>query len=196
MKLKALALSTLSLAALFTGCWQKSVHPFYHEKDLVFEPALLGTWNEPDKKPEETETWTFTRSGRKSLYRVDILDGETKLEFDGALFQLGDNRFLDLYSRKRSANEMPAHHLLRIRNVGSALQVQMLGLDWVRDRMRTHPNEIGHILVADSEHPDDADKGEAVLTAGTELLQKFVRDHLDAMGFFDDPVHLKKAGRP
>ncbi|MDB6039499.1 MAG: hypothetical protein JWM99_3340 [Verrucomicrobiales bacterium] len=191
MKQKALSICALSLL-LLTACWQKSVYPFYKEKDVIFEPLLLGTWTEPDKKAEEAATWTFTRGEKESLYRIAIHDGETKLDFDGRLFKLGDKQFLDLYSRQRSISEMPAHHLVKIRSTGSSFDLQILSLDWTRDWLRAHPSEIAHIYAADPEHPDDVTKGEIILTAGTDLLQKFVHDHLDATGFFDGQSTFKK----
>lgn len=196
MKRKALALCMFGLAVFLTGCWQKSVHPFYKDKDVAFEPLLLGTWNDPEKKPDETETWAFTRGDGESVYRVNIHDKETHLDFDGRLFKMGDHRFLDLHSRKRSLDEIPAHHLFRVRGIGPSLELQLLSLDWVRDRLQVHPKEIANIYLANPEKPDAANEGQFVLTAGTDQLQKFVLDHLDAEGFFGERMVLKKTDRP
>jgi len=56
-------------AVLLAGCIT-SLHPFYTEENLIFDPSLLGTWVviDPETGREEAEdgmTWTFTQSGEK-----------------------------------------------------------------------------------------------------------------------------------
>ncbi|HXU77052.1 MAG TPA: hypothetical protein VN794_10810, partial [Methylomirabilota bacterium] len=57
-------------AVLLAGCVVSSVCPFYTEKDLVFEPAILGSWiNQKDA----SETWKFER-GEKLAYRFTLIE--------------------------------------------------------------------------------------------------------------------------
>jgi hypothetical protein len=76
------------IALLLAGCIT-SLHPFYTEKDLLFDPSLLGTWvavnPEPGRQEEkEAMTWTFARSGEKS-YDVVIQEKEFALSDLGPL---------------------------------------------------------------------------------------------------------------
>ncbi len=193
MKMNIRALAALCLTSLWCGCWQKSIYPFYREMDLAFEPALLGTWSDQDQTSKEgSTTWTFSRGEGDSLYRVAVHDSDCDLDFDGRFFKLDNSRYLDLHSRKRSISEMPTHNLLRVRKTDPALELQVLSPGWVKERLQAHPKEIAHINVIDPDHPNDSEKMETVLTANTDLLQKFLRDHLEAPGFFEDSFELKR----
>lgn len=43
-------LVVLGVALSVTGCFVQSLHPLFTKKDLVFEPALAGTWVKGDLK--------------------------------------------------------------------------------------------------------------------------------------------------
>jgi len=193
MKLKALVLSVCVLAITWTGCWQKSIYPFYKDSDVIFETALLGTWVEPGKKPEDAQVWKITRGPGASAYQINVHSGETSLDYDVHLFKLGDNRFLDLYSRNRSPSDVPAHHLVRVGKFGATFEYRSLGLDGVKKWLEAHPKEIAYVPMPDPEHLDDKEKTELVLTASTDEVQKFIRNHLDTPEFYDDRVELKKS---
>jgi hypothetical protein len=190
---KKYAVMIVVAAAVFlTGCWQKSVPPFYKEKDVYFEASLLGAWREPDETAEDGGTWTFAKSELPNIYNVLITDKENRVSCDGRLFRIGQERFLDLHSRDRSINSIPAHHLFRIREYGETFKLQILSMEWIKNRLQLHPNEIAHVRSHDPEHPDDVDKAEFILTAETERLQKYVIEHLNDEGFFDTAFELKK----
>ena len=177
---------------LMTGCWQKSVYPFYKDKDVFFEEKLIGTWREADKAADEGTTWTIEKGEVANVYKFHIADKETKLDCDGRLFKLGDTKFLDLYSRNRGVVDMPAHVLFRVKELGESFKLQIMSLGWVRNRLQVYPKEIANVFVIDPEHPDDADKGEFVLTAPTEQLQKYLLEHLNDEGFWEETGELKK----
>ena len=194
MKRKILSFGLCVFAIISAGCWQKSVYPFYKDSDVKFEPALLGIWGEPDKKPEDAQIWKITRGAGASAYQINVHSGETSLDYDAHLFKLDENRFLDMYSRNRTSSDVPAHHLVRVRKLGATFEYQSLSLEGVKKWLEAHPKEIAFVAMPDPEHPDDKEKTELVLTAGTEDLQKFVRNHLDAPEFYDDRIELKKSG--
>jgi hypothetical protein len=192
MKMK-FTLGLFAAAVLLTGCWQKSVYPFYKEKDGFFEEKLIGTWREADKTADEGTTWTFDKGETANVYKVHIADKEEmKVDCDGRLFKLGETKFLDLYSRHRAIIDMPAHALFRVMDIGESFKLQMLSPGWFKNRLQLHPKEIANIFVTDPEHPDDVDKGEFVLTASTEAVQKYVLEHLKDEGFWEEPGELKK----
>src|SRR5687767_9002144 len=56
----------------FAGC-VPSWDPFYTEKDLTFEPALVGTWHPVESKEGSSESWAFTKAGEK-LYELSQTD--------------------------------------------------------------------------------------------------------------------------
>lgn len=195
MKKAGLTVAAVGLALFLCGCWQKSIYPFCKESEVIFDATLLGTWIDPTEQPQKS-SWTFARGQRPSVYRVSIKDNEVDLDYEGRLFKLGEEQFLDLYSRRRSVAEMPTHNLLRVRKNRGDLEIRVLQPDGVRDWVQAHPAEIAHIDVADPENPEDKSKGETVLSAQTDELQKFVRAHLDEKNFFSEPSTLKKRIEP
>ena len=192
MKTKLIALAVFAVAALFTGCWQKSVHPFYTDKDLFFEEKLLGEWRDGEKDADDAATWTFSKSVLPNVYVVNIVDKETKLDCDARLFKMGDTKFMDMYSRNRGVLDVPGHTLFRVLEVGESFKVQLLSPGWIKNRMQLNPKELSHVIAADPENPGETDKGEVILTAETERLQKFVKEHTNDEGFWEEPGTLKK----
>lgn len=193
MKLKHFAVAFAAAAMLLTGCWQKSVYPFYKDKDVIFDEALLGDWIETDKDKEKPAKWTFTRGELPDLCRLHIEDGDTRVELDARLFKLGSGRFLDLHSRARPINEIPAHHLLRVKEIGELLKLEILSQEWVSKWTTEHPDGIPSIRESDPENPKDSDKFDTVLAADTDRLQKWVLEHINDEGFWNALGDLKKS---
>src|SRR5688500_12247289 len=192
MNRKLLALAVFAVAALLTGCWQKSVHPFYNDKDVFFDEKLLGEWRDPEKAAGEGGTWRFEKGLGTNSYKVTLADKDESAEFDGRLFKLGDERLLDLHSRTRGGFDIPAHVLLRAVEIGESLKLQSFNQAWLEKRLQLHPNEIPNVRAPDPEHPNDPDKGEIVLTATTDRLQKYIMDHRNDEDFWDGVDALKK----
>src|ERR1035441_1939153 len=93
-KLIALAGLALCLPACIP-----SLNPFYTDKDLVFDPRLVGTWAEKGKE-QEPETWSFEKAGDKA-YKLAIAEKPGKEgEFTAHLFKLKQEYFLDLLPRE------------------------------------------------------------------------------------------------
>src|ERR1019366_7010332 len=93
---KLIALAGLALC--LPGCIP-SLNPFYTDKDLVFDPRLLGTWAEKGKE-QEPETWSFEKAGDKA-YKLAIAEKPGKEgEFTAHLFKLKHEYFLDLLPRE------------------------------------------------------------------------------------------------
>src|SRR5262245_41763896 len=93
MKKKIATLITAVVAAALTGCILTSVYPFYTDKDLVFDQALLGKWS----KPADGETWQFDKEGTNA-YRLSVISGGKTNVIQAHLLKLEDARYLDLFS--------------------------------------------------------------------------------------------------
>jgi hypothetical protein len=192
MNSKLLTLCALSLALLFTGCWQKSLHPFYKDGDLTVDEQFVGAWHEVKENNEKGMVWTVTKEERAKTYRLKVEEDNLKLDYEARLFKLGEDTLLNLYSRGRPVAEIPAHNLFKVINT-DPLKLQIVETDWVKKYLKDHPDEIDHHVILDPENPDKNDPSEIVLTAKTEQLQKFIRAHTKAEGFWSETVEFKKA---
>jgi len=189
MKSRILLLFVLALA----GC-VPSWNPFYTEKDLVFDPALVGTWRPVQAKESSKETWAFTKSGDKN-YQLQETDEEgRKATFKARLFKLNGHLFLDLCLTKVEGDELkvnawasislvPAHLLLMVAQVTPALKLAAMNPDWMQKHLKERPDAIAHRVVSD---------GNIVLAASTSELQKFVLAHLEDREFFGGAMEMKR----
>ena len=189
MKPKIILLAGLVLA----GC-VPSWNPLYTEKDLAFDPLLVGKWQPVDRKEGSLEKWAFSKTADKQ-YQLDQTDQEGRTAiFTVCLVKLGDNRFLDLYLTKLQDDGVnlnswagfslvPAHLILKIEAIDSNLKIAAMNPDWVKKFVKQNPQAIEHRVL-----PDD----NIVLTANTSQLQKFVVAHVKEEGLFGDAMTFKR----
>ncbi|MFZ5832229.1 MAG: hypothetical protein ACOY3P_19260 [Planctomycetota bacterium] len=182
-------LVVLALPLVLLAACVPSFHPLYTEKDLVFEPGLVGVWSEPDKEG----TWTFRPHGDKA-YSLTVTDAnERTSRFLAHLLKIDGKLFLDLYphSEKQGPGDttyqdihyVPAHTFLRVRQVRPALQMAMMNPRWMIDYLKEHPDALQHVM-------DEDEAGRVLLTARPAELQKFILQHEGAEGFYGDFSNL------
>ena len=159
------------LSILWAGC-VPSWNPFYTEKDLVFDPGLVGTWRPVEAKENSKETWAFAKSGDK-LYQLQQTDEEGRqATFEARLLKLKEHRFLDLHVTKVEGDDLkvnawasislvPAHLLLKVEQIEPALKLSAMNPDWMQKFLKQHPDALAHRVVSD---------GNIVLAASTGEL--------------------------
>jgi hypothetical protein len=189
MKRTTLIAAGLALV-LGTGCILTSVYPFYFEKDVVFDPALLGTWQ---KAGQADEHWKFERD-KANGYRITVLaDGKPSLE-QGQLFKLQGQMFLDLCAHECKEDiqpePVPSHLLLRVDQLTPTLKLTGLDYNWLKELLAQNPSALRHLLLKTGDNPTDR---RIVLTADTAELQQFVIKHLKTEGAWTDPLELQPA---
>jgi hypothetical protein len=183
---------TLGMLVL-TGCVITSVYPFYTAKDVTFAPQLLGVWYDH----EETNTtaaqsfWRFDKVG-PNTYEVVMTEPDNTNYFDGHLFTLGREQFLDLLTRERHDYTAPTHLLLRVRALEPQLEMEFLNYEWLANLVETNPKAIRHVLVP-RPAGEKKEGDQLVLTADTAELQKFIRKHLKNTNAWAEPLVLKKS---
>src|SRR5688572_26111122 len=83
-----------AVAWLLSGCIP-SVHPFYTDKDVVFDARLLGEWQSKDDS-DDPELWKFEQGEDKS-YKITVTEKKDKHgQFAARLFKLKNQHFLDI----------------------------------------------------------------------------------------------------
>ena len=160
-----------------------SLSPLFTEKDLIADPALVGTWSAEGSE----ETWTFEAREGKSYRLVIRGDGKTAA-FEAHLLVLRGRRFLDLFPDREALEAtdlgtfyqltlVPAHLFLKVGELGPELELSLLETKWLDELLARHPRAIDH-----RRHSD----GGIVLTASTRELQRFVLKHVDDSEAFDE----------
>ena len=168
----------VGLALMLAAC-VPSLHPLYAEKDLVFEPALLGDWVEA--KPESKSILTFSKVADKE-YKLVFGDRPGKVSaYTAHLVKLRDKLFLDVKPDQASEPDcsgLPWHMFFYISQIEPTLRMWDLNDKWLEKLLTKNPSLLKHEIV----------DGDLVLTASTKQLQSFLLRHLNAKGAFTDPV--------
>ena len=176
----------IGLLLILGGC-VSSLHPLYTEKDLIFDPALLGEWTADDGKA----TWAFTKNG-ETQYQLVCADDEGKQgRFQVHLLKIEGRLFLDLFPMDDNdakdddfykLHRVPAHTFMFVKQIQPTLQMAFLDPFQTRDYLKDHPESIRHEKI---EHD------RIVLTAQPKELQAFVLQHENDLFRKMDPLKRK-----
>lgn len=174
---KHLLLLTTAAALALAGCFVPSVNPLYTEKDLIFDPALVGIWGEAGSEQRQN----FAREGGKA-YIWTSQDKESTNVFRAHLLQLGEHRFLDAVLARTSDEwkgigrvsvvVRPAHLFFKVEMDKSTLRLRALDVDWVEKLLKENPKAIAHERLHEPDVREEDNR--AMLTASTAELQKFI----------------------
>lgn len=179
-------LVNLGLLLLVSGC-VPSLHPLYTDKDVVFDPALVGVWA-PDN--DDKENWAFTKEG-ENAYALVYTDKDGKTgPFNAHLVKVDSAQFLDLYPAEPKLEEndfykahlVPAHTFLLVSQTKPNLRLAVLNADWLKRFLAANPAAIRH---------EEAD-GRIVLTAQPKDLQRFLLANLKTKDAFNEPFDLQR----
>jgi hypothetical protein len=165
-----------------SGC-VPSLHELYTEKDLIFEPALLGQWFEA--KPDSKSTLTFIKSADKE-YKLISADGKETSSVIAHLVKLGEKLFLDVNGDPAvdlNTSALPVHMFFLVSQTAPTLRMRSLDPVWLKEFLQKNPAVLKHEIV----------EKDVVLTASTKQLQSFVLRHVNTKNAFADPVdYLRK----
>lgn len=158
---------------LFTGCLP-SLNPVYTEKDLIFDPQLVGLW----KQPKSAATWGFSKGDDKSYELVYTDEAGHSGQFTARLAQIDGMVFLDLFPQEIQNDEnafykfhlVPIHTIYLVRKTKPALELAAIDYHWLEDFLAKHPDGIAHATF----------NGRKLITASTADLQAFLLQHKDA----------------
>jgi len=184
-----IAAAALFAAMLFfTGCVVTSIYPYYSDRDLVFDPALVGNWVEADKTNDTAACVRIEPAGEKS-YRATVFDTNETNSTDVALFRLKQQLFIDSCPTNRSLDFVPVHQVSKVTQLGPVLETANLNYDWLAKLLEKNPKAIRHMVLRDNpgdEHP------RIVLTADTKELQRFILKYLNNTNAWEEPSQFKR----
>jgi hypothetical protein len=169
---RTLAISIVAVAAAAVGC-VPSMQPSFTDKDLTFDPQVVGFF----QQEKSAATWDFTKTGNKEYQLVYTDDRGRSGRFVGHLAAFGGAKFLDLYPVKDDvqANEFYKFHLLPIHTTYMVQEttphLKLAGFDmgWLNEYLTANPDAIANTTF-DSQH---------LVTAPTPELQAFLLEHQD-----------------
>ncbi len=179
MRCRALAVVAL-VALVSSGCLVLSLQPAYDAGSVVFDEALLGTW----ENAEDGIRATIERGEWRS-YKVTYVDRFATRTFQGNLTKIGDATFLDV-TELRGVDPgpylVPVHGVLRVEIAGDALSAAMLDYGWFT--RATTQKTIGRLATAVD------DRRNAVITSPTDELRRWLPRAPD--GAFSAPMNFKR----
>ncbi len=177
------------LAVALAGC-VPSLHSLFTDADVIFEPQLIGIWANTDNAEE---TWRFKPNLQQdNKYEVIYTDDDGKTGiFIGALGKIDSMTFLDLYPGEveisanafYKAHLLPAHTFIKIEQIRPTLKMRAMNPDKFANMLENDPNLIKHEIIDDDR---------VVITASTQQLQQFMKQHANDKELFGEPTELKK----
>jgi hypothetical protein len=176
-RMKKISFALVALLVMVAAC-VPSVNPFYTSKDVVTDSRFGGTWLEDGDDTNNPASWVFEVT-TNNAYDVTFKENKDKSgKFEGHLFKLGENLFLDLtptecdYATNQAGlvgvAMIPGHLLVRVTFEDKKLNLSFCDPDWTKTFLQKNPSAIAHRMVDDS----------VILSADTPALQKFVQKHL------------------
>jgi hypothetical protein len=174
---RTLALSAAVAASILaSGCFV-ALHPLVTPEVRVFEPALVGTWEEPGG--DNKDVWAFKPepARRPAGYLVEVTEQQrpagnkaaTPLTatFTGTIGRFGDLLVLDLLvDRERSLGPLkdhgmlmfslvPAHVLFRVRLDGDRLLLSGLDAKWLDKAIAEKKVTVAHEDIGEEDDPHE-----------------------------------------
>lgn len=159
----------LGLSLMLGGCislgFVVSIHPFYADEDVIFEPGLLGEWDESVFR---------RRDGEPPAYIDRNREGDEAIVH---LARLGDHLFLDMYPAEDDSDplKLPLHLITRARIADDRFEIAPLDLDWVRAKVSQ--GEVAGVETS-SRH--------FLLTSSTAELRAFLSNAADVEEAWDE----------
>ena len=168
-----------------TGCaGMVSLHPLAipNAKETVFDPALVGVWEEVEADADGTRT-RYTVERAESGYTVTAMADSQKNEGTMHLMKVGDRYLLDVLCRSEGAP--PAVHLfLRLRLDKDSAWLAEMDTDWLRDEIQSSGQPRHEVVTEEGE--------KFVLTASTGELQRYLLPLARDDRAFDKEFELRR----
>lgn len=188
--MKSIVVVAMLVLVGLVGCIPLSLNSYYKDKDLSFDPALLGLWGDKGKGAEIQINQTGANA-----YELTDLEADTTVKFGVHLFKLGNQRFLDLCPGSTGAgggrNDLldfhliRGHSLLRVDRLDSVLVTAGLSEKWLKELFSKQPMAVTHVVTDD----------QVVLTGSTDEIQAFVFRHLGDSAAFESPSEMVRVSK-
>jgi hypothetical protein len=180
----------IAIALLVSGCLVKSLHPFYKESDVIFDPSLVGTWLDNDSAKwiiEQSVVKKFTEESKpQNSYKISFYDKDEVSEFETHMFKLNNQLYVDFIPSSIKLPELAGYHFVPTHSIAKvSIANDEITLKWFNETWLASLFEKNKIRISHETIPDENDDDTYVLTASTEELQKFI------IKYGNDPAAFK-----
>jgi len=179
------SLILVAMLSMSAGC-VLSLHPIWTDEDIIFEPALVGVWE------DGKESWAFSQSGKDRRYDLVYTDSDGKEgRFTATLVNIQGTFFLNLLPKDPTleGNDFYKWHLLPlnsfiyIQQIEPTLQMSFPDIEWLGQHLETSPDAIQHELYG---------KDMVILTASAAALQAFWLKHTETEDAFSETSDMQR----
>jgi len=185
-----------TLFVLVSGCGIFSIHPLFHQKDLIVETKLIGTW----KEASDDDLWIKIDTTSDKKYLFTIINKDDTLNFVMGLLQLQGQYFIDLFPDGDCSvfgggdcqgldnmirNYIPAHTFMKLDINSGDIFLTEFDNDRLIKLFQQNRIRLAHEL------PDD-NEDYVVITASTDDLQKFITRYANDKEAFSEAVKYSK----
>jgi hypothetical protein len=190
MKTKKIILIATTVLML-SGCFIKSLNPFYTDKDVVYDSSIIGTWQDSDSSKWIIKRHTNMYNSTDNSYQVKIIqkDGE-KCNYNVHLFRLNNQLYLDFFPYGSigsnsivEENIVATHSIAKVMYTSKTIKVQWFNEVWMEQLLKQNKIRIKHEKI--NEKDTGGYTSSYLLTASTKDLQKFI------IKYGNDPLAFK-----
>ena len=181
-----------AMAIFFTGCGIFSLHPLYHQEDLILNTSLIGTW----QNAEDEGTFVKIDTLKDNKYEFVLIDDEDTVSFVMGLLKLKDQYFIDLYPpddcpffagncdmlENMFRNYIPAHTFLKFDFLDNDIVLTEFDNERLIKLFQQNRVRLPHEMIGDGDSDDYV-----VITASTNDLQKFISRYANDKEAFNAP---------
>lgn len=185
----SIQLFILSTFLFLSGCGIFSLHPLYHNKDLIVKTELIGTW-----QLENKSEMLIIDTLKDKKYEFVIMDKDDTVGFQMGLIQLDNQYFIDLFPLEDGTifsdekydglnnlfrNYIPAHSFMKIDFTQDQITLTEFDNKRLIDLFEKNQVRLAH------EQPGE-DDDYIVITAKTGDIQKFITRYAkDELAFIE-----------
>ena len=183
-----------TLGIVMAGCIP-SLHPLYTNKDVVYDPKLVGVWSDSN----DTGIWEFRPAPEPNSYTMIYTDKDKKAgAFSVHLTKLDGMLFLDVFPNEPNLpyngfynlHLQPVHTFMKVDQIEPILKMRFMDVDKFAKRLEKEPHLLRHEVMK------DGSQQRIVLTASTKELQAFMLKHANDEGVFSKPSNMKRITPP
>ena len=172
-----------SMLASLTACaGVVSLHPVAlpNDKDVVFDAALVGTWEEVKTDSGDAKN-TYTVARAESGYLLSTRPDELKGTMH--LLKVGDRYLLDVYCPSGGAPP-PVHLFFKLRLDKDTAWIAEMDSDWLKQQIKTRGQLRHEVLMEDNDR--------IVLTASPTELRRYLLPYVKDDQSFGGETELRR----